>query len=198
MAKPCSGAGEGSHSLSTLVPISENRNSVSQTESETACQAVSRQSSESPRGGNRWWKTWPCGQTGEAQDNRSVGCDWGGKGLRLEAQVETREPLWVSLRSLNLGPIPQRTYSQNLEMCLSLSYFPSEGNSSSLYGGNCGWFREGLSIIRKSLTAGSTLPPTPQHPLHPLPVRYWEHLLSVMTLVVLPVFKQAGTWWRCR
>ena len=53
MAKPGSGAGEGSHSLSTLVPISENRNSVSQTESETACRAVSRQSSKSPRGGDR-------------------------------------------------------------------------------------------------------------------------------------------------
>ena len=53
VAKLCSGAWGGSHSLSTLVPISENRNSVSQTESETACRAVSRQSSESPRGGDR-------------------------------------------------------------------------------------------------------------------------------------------------
>ena len=52
-------------------------------------------------------------------------------------------------------------------MCLSLSYFPSDGNSSSLYGGNCGWFRAGLSIGRKSLTPGSTLPPTP--PASPSP-----------------------------
>jgi len=87
--------------------------------------------------------------------------------LRLEALVETGEPLWASLRSLNLSPIPQRTYSQNLVMCLSLSYFPSDGDSSSLYGGNCGWFRAGLSIGRKSLTPGSTLPPTP--PASPSP-----------------------------
>ena len=40
VAKLCSGAGGGSPSLSTSVPISENQNSVTQAESETACQAV--------------------------------------------------------------------------------------------------------------------------------------------------------------
>ena len=181
MAKPSPGAGGGSPSRAHRCPYLKIGILLAGQKVKPPVGLLGRRSSESPRGGDRWWKTGPCGQTGEAQDNRSAGCDWGGKGLRLEAQVETREPLWASLRSLNLGPIPQRTYSQNLAMCLSLSYLPSDGNGSSLHGGNCGWLREGLSIVRKSLTAGSAVPPTPLHPLHPLPVHYREHLLSVMT-----------------
>ena len=45
---------------------------------------LGRQSSESPRGGDRWWKTWPCGQTGEAQDNRRrLGCGRGREGVEV-------------------------------------------------------------------------------------------------------------------
>ena len=45
---------------------------------------LGRRSSESPRGGDRWWQTGPCGQTGEAQDNRRrLGCGRGREGAEV-------------------------------------------------------------------------------------------------------------------
>ena len=52
---------------------------------------LGRRSSESPRGGDRWWKTGPCGQTGEAQDNRRrLGCGRGREGAEVGAAGRDR------------------------------------------------------------------------------------------------------------